>query len=110
VIDKAKYDSFYMPMYGPSSKELREIIQEEGSFSIKEMVVRGLTSGADSALFTPKMYMCQMRAVFEPLIVKHFGGVMEEFMRTAERQWSLDGILRDHLARLTWLCVSLAKS
>ncbi|KAK1603433.1 hypothetical protein QYE76_018205 [Lolium multiflorum] len=110
VIDKDKYDSFYMPMYGPSSKELREIIQEEGSFSIKEMVVRGLTSGADSALFTPKMYMCQMRAVFEPLIVKHFGEVMEEFMRTAERQWSLDGILRDHLARLTWLCVSLTKS
>jgi jasmonate O-methyltransferase len=110
VIDKAKYDSFYIPMYGPSNEELREIIQEEGSFSIKEMVARGFTSGADSALFTPNMYMCQMRAVFEPLIVKHFGEVMEEFMRTAERQLSQDGILKDQLARLTWLSVSLTKA
>ncbi|XP_051183629.2 probable methyltransferase TCM_000168 [Lolium perenne] len=110
VINKAKYDSFYIPMYGPSNEELRGIIQEEGSFSIKEMVVRDLTSDADFALFTPYRYMSQMRAVFEPVIVKHFGEVMEEFMRTAERRWSLDGILRDQLDRLVWLSVSLTKA
>uniref|UniRef100_A0A453G2P6 Uncharacterized protein n=2 Tax=Aegilops tauschii TaxID=37682 RepID=A0A453G2P6_AEGTS len=37
VIDKEKFDSFYGLLYEPSSEELREIIQEEGSFSIREM-------------------------------------------------------------------------
>uniref|UniRef100_A0ACD5TTR0 Uncharacterized protein n=1 Tax=Avena sativa TaxID=4498 RepID=A0ACD5TTR0_AVESA len=110
VIDKSKFDSFYMPMYGPSSEEIREIIQEEGSFFIKEMVVHDYTSDEDSALVTPNRFMHQMRAVFEPIIVQHFGEVMEEFMRTAERRWSLDGILRDQLARLAWLSVSLTKA
>uniref|UniRef100_A0ACD5VLB3 Uncharacterized protein n=1 Tax=Avena sativa TaxID=4498 RepID=A0ACD5VLB3_AVESA len=110
VIDKAKFDSFYMPMYGPSSEEFRDIIQEEGSFVIKEMLVRDFTSDADSALFAPKMFMCHMRAVFEPIIVQHFGEVMEEFTRTAERQWRVDGILMDQLGRLAWLCVSLTKA
>uniref|UniRef100_A0ACD5TT07 Uncharacterized protein n=1 Tax=Avena sativa TaxID=4498 RepID=A0ACD5TT07_AVESA len=110
VIDKSKFDSFYIPMYGPSNEEIREIIQEEGSFSIKEMVVRDFTSDEDSALLTPNRFMHHMRAVFEPIIVQHFGEVMEEFMRTEERQWSLDGILRDHLGRLAWLSVSLTKA
>ena len=37
VIDKEKFDSFYGLMHEPSLEELREIIQEEGSFSIREM-------------------------------------------------------------------------
>lgn len=37
LIDKEKFDSFYGLLYEPSSEELREIIQEEGSFSIREM-------------------------------------------------------------------------
>uniref|UniRef100_A0ACD5WR26 Uncharacterized protein n=1 Tax=Avena sativa TaxID=4498 RepID=A0ACD5WR26_AVESA len=110
VIDKSKFDSFYMPMYGPSNEEIREIIQEEGSFSIKEMVVHDYASDEESALLTPNRFMHQMRAVFEPIIVQHFGEVMEEFMRTAERQWNLDGILKDQLARLAWLSVSLTKA
>jgi jasmonate O-methyltransferase len=110
VIDKAKFDSFYIPMYGPSREELREIIQEEGSFFIKEMLERDFTSDPDSTLFTPNRFMYHMRAVFEPIIVQHFGEVMEKFMRIAERQRSLDGILRDQLGRLAWLSVSLTKN
>ncbi|CAM0878946.1 unnamed protein product [Alopecurus aequalis] len=110
VIDKGKFDSFYLPMYGPSSEELRDIIQEEASFSINNMLVYDFTSGTDSSLFTPNGYAHQSRAVFEPIIVQHFGEVMDEFMRTAKRRWSLDGILRDQLARLAWLSVSLTKA
>ena len=32
-------DCFYIPMYGPSDTELREIIQDEGSFEINEIQV-----------------------------------------------------------------------
>lgn len=44
VIDKAKFDSFCVPVYGPSGEELREIIQEEGSFSIRDMRVYDATT------------------------------------------------------------------
>uniref|UniRef100_A0ACD5XBB7 Uncharacterized protein n=1 Tax=Avena sativa TaxID=4498 RepID=A0ACD5XBB7_AVESA len=89
IIDKAKLDSFYIPAYGPSEEELREIIQEEGSFSITEMQVHDPTSGMDIALLTPNMIANTLRAAFEPIIVQHFGEVMDEFVRTAEKQFSL---------------------
>uniref|UniRef100_A0A0E0LB62 Jasmonate O-methyltransferase n=1 Tax=Oryza punctata TaxID=4537 RepID=A0A0E0LB62_ORYPU len=106
VIDKEKFDSFYIPIYGPSDDELRRIIQEEGSFSIREMLVPELTSGAYSALITKTRVANMLRAAFEPIIVQHFGstgcdgeGIMDEFVRTAERRWSLEGSLLDELAR-----------
>jgi jasmonate O-methyltransferase len=89
LIDKAKLDSFYVPAYGPSAKELRVIIEEEGSFSITEMRVHDPTSGMDSTLLTPNRIANGMRAAFEPIIVQHFGEIMDEFVRTAEKYFSL---------------------
>ncbi|XP_037410233.1 anthranilate O-methyltransferase 1-like [Triticum dicoccoides] len=87
AIDKAKFDSLYIPVYAPSLKELREIIQEEGSFSITEMRVHDPASGMDSTLLTPNKIANCMRAALEPIMVQHFelsGEVMDEFARTAE--------------------------
>jgi jasmonate O-methyltransferase len=111
VIDKAKFDSFYVPVYAPSDEELREIIQEEGSFSISEMQVHDRTLGVDNSPITASWYANQMRAAFEPIVVQHFGEVMDEFVRTAERCWSLEGSLQDELGRypLAQLAVSLMK-
>ncbi|XBI21871.1 hypothetical protein VPH35_062948 [Triticum aestivum] len=94
VVDKAKFDSFYMPIYGPSQRELREIIQEEGSSSITEMRVHDLTSGMDSTFLTPNRVANSMRAALEPIINQHFGSsgeVMDEFVRTAEKHLSGQG-------------------
>ena len=99
MIDKAKYDSFYVPMYGPSKEELEEIIQDQGSISISEVLVDEYASGVDSTLITPSRYANQLRAALEPLIVEHFGEVMDEFVRIAERRWSVEGSLQDALAR-----------
>ncbi|KAM3280478.1 hypothetical protein ACQJBY_047331 [Aegilops geniculata] len=112
VIDKAKFDSFYLPVYEPSDKELREIIQDEGSFSITEMQVNEPPSGPDSALVVPSRFVNVIRAVFEPIIVLHFGEVMDEFVRTLERRWSLEGSLQDEHARnpRTTVAVSLRKA
>uniref|UniRef100_A0A0D9WPX5 Jasmonate O-methyltransferase n=1 Tax=Leersia perrieri TaxID=77586 RepID=A0A0D9WPX5_9ORYZ len=105
LIDKEKFDSFYIPIYGPSDEELRQIIQEESSFSIRQMQVPELTSGAYSALITPTRVAYMLRAAFEPIIVQHFGsseggeGIMDEFVRTAERRWSLEGSLEEELAQ-----------
>ncbi|KAM3197880.1 hypothetical protein ACQJBY_073139 [Aegilops geniculata] len=78
LIDKAKFNSFYMPMYGPSIEELRELIHKEGSFSIREMLVHDFTSGVDSALITPTWTANQLRAAFEQTVVQHFGEVMDQ--------------------------------
>ncbi|KAM0895047.1 hypothetical protein ACQ4PT_024094 [Festuca glaucescens] len=110
VIDKTKYDSFYVPVYAPSSEELREIIQEEGSFSIMEMRVHDPRTDMNSALSTPSRFVNLLRALFEPILVQHFGDVMDEFARTAERRWSLEGSLQEERARnpRAMLVVSLA--
>jgi jasmonate O-methyltransferase len=111
VIDKEKFDSFYVPVYGPSDKELREIIQEEGSFLISEMQVHDLTRGVDNTCITASWHANQMRAAFEPIVVQHFGQVMDEFVRTAERRWRIEGSMQDELAKypLAQLVVSLTK-
>uniref|UniRef100_A0ACD5WJU6 Uncharacterized protein n=1 Tax=Avena sativa TaxID=4498 RepID=A0ACD5WJU6_AVESA len=112
VIDKANFDSFYVPLYGPSCKELREIIQEEGSFSIREMREQDPTTDYDNAFMTPSRFLNHLRAIFEPIIVQHFGEVMDEFARTAERRWSVEGSMQDERARnpRVMLVVSLAKA
>ena len=78
-------DSFYLPMYGPSDRELREIIQDEGSFEINEMQVHQVVK----SLTEPNELARAMRAVSEPMIVQHFGlssDSMDEFVRTLEQQ------------------------
>ena len=100
-------------MYGPSSEEMRAIIQEEGSFSITEMRVHDPTTEMNTALSTPRKFVNNLRALFEPIIVQHFGDIMDEFVRTAELHWSLDpdGSLQEERARTSraMLVVSLAK-
>lgn len=81
-----------MPVYGPSAKELRVIIEEEGSFSITEMRVHDPKNGMDKTLLTPSRIANIQRAVFESIIVQHFGSaaeIMDEFVRTAEKHFSL---------------------
>ena len=81
-------------MYEPSNKELREIIQDEGSFSITEMQANNPFVGLDSALMVPSRFASVTRAIFEPIIVLHFGEVMDEFVRTLERRWSVEGMMQ----------------
>uniref|UniRef100_A0A453GJG0 Jasmonate O-methyltransferase n=1 Tax=Aegilops tauschii subsp. strangulata TaxID=200361 RepID=A0A453GJG0_AEGTS len=113
VIDKAKFDSFYVPLHGPSIEEVREIIKEEGSFFIKEMRVHDPTAEMNIALSSPSKFVNNLIALFEPIIVQHFGEVMDEFVRAAELHWSLDvdGSLREERVRTSraMLVVSLAK-
>lgn len=110
MLDKAKFDSFYVPIYGPSNEELKEIIQEEGSFWINEMHVQDFKRGVDKAHTTASSQINMMRSAFEPIVVQHFGEVMDEFVRTAERRWSLELSLQEEVAYpVLQLAVSLTK-
>jgi jasmonate O-methyltransferase len=82
MIDNEKLDSFYIPTYGPSEKELREIIEAEGSFSIDEMTLHECVD--QNVIVTPETVVLALRAVLEPIIVQHFGlstDAMDEFTR-----------------------------
>ncbi|KAF7024907.1 hypothetical protein CFC21_037168 [Triticum aestivum] len=93
-------------------KELREIIQEEGSFSIREMRAHDPRTDMNNALSTPGRFTRFLRALFEPVLVQHFGDVMDEFVKTTERRWVLEGSLQEERARCPYamLVVSLAKA
>jgi jasmonate O-methyltransferase len=86
-------------MYAPSDQELREIIQEEGSFLTKDILVHDLTIFVDSSPINASWFANQIRAAFEPIVVQHFGEVMDEFVSTAERRWSKEGSLKEELGR-----------
>ncbi|CAN6170085.1 unnamed protein product [Urochloa humidicola] len=92
VLDKQKLNTFYIPLYAPDEKEVKEIIEEQGSFSISKLQVHDSMIGVNKALISPKMIAYGLRAGFEPIIGDHFGTsreIMDEFTRTAEQLISL---------------------
>ncbi|KAK3128919.1 hypothetical protein QOZ80_6BG0468250 [Eleusine coracana subsp. coracana] len=107
VIDREKLDSFYLPMHAPSARELREIIEEEGSFKINKMLVQG--RNMEKSSINPKTMALMTRAVFEPMIVQHFGKsdqIMEELVRTMELHLRMQS---PQVSGAVFLCASLTK-
>ncbi|XP_055811997.1 probable caffeine synthase MTL3 [Solanum dulcamara] len=91
LIEEAKLDMFNLPLYAPSIKEIKQIIEKEGSFKILQLETFKLkwdsnmanhgTEKGEAILFDDKnraAYVAgNMRAVQEPILVDHFG---EEIM------------------------------
>jgi jasmonate O-methyltransferase len=101
VLDKQKLKAFYIPLYAPSEKEVKDIIEEQGSFSINEIQVHDSMAGVNKAVISPKMIAYGLRAGFEPMIQDHFGAsreLMDEFISTAEKLIS-QALLQNELAK-----------
>ena len=92
LIEENKMDTFNIPQYNPSPKELKLEIEKEGSFAINRLEVSEVSwnIGADDNEFCPSDefkdggdYVARyMRAVAESLLVSHFGeGVVDEVFR-----------------------------
>ncbi|KAI7746591.1 hypothetical protein M8C21_005745 [Ambrosia artemisiifolia] len=87
LIDEEKLDSFNIPQYTPSPKEVRNAVEKEGSFRIDCLEVSEVNwdactennvnlSEEDAQGYN--MGKC-MRAVAEPLVLSHFGeSILEE--------------------------------
>jgi jasmonate O-methyltransferase len=65
------------------------IIEQEGFFSITEIRVHDYASGMDRALLIPNGTANTLKAILEPIIVQHFGEIMDEFVRTGEKHLNL---------------------
>lgn len=85
MIEEAKLDKFNLPLYAPSIKEIKQIIEKEGSFKILQLETFKLKWDSNMAnhgekgeaiLFNDRnkaTYIAEnMRAVQESILVDHF--------------------------------------
>ncbi|TVU24210.1 hypothetical protein EJB05_26629, partial [Eragrostis curvula] len=112
VLDKEKLKTFYIPLYAPYETEVKEIVEEQGSFSISNLQMHD-SIDADKALINPKMIAYGLNAAFAPIIRDHFGSskdIMDAFVRTAEQLMTLAN-LHDELANnpRVFIAVTLAR-
>ncbi|CAH2074177.1 unnamed protein product [Thlaspi arvense] len=86
LVSASKVDSFYMPFYDPSEKEVKEIIEKEGSFEIKDLETHEYDLGhcnQDEPIKRSKSGQNEanyIRAVSEPLLVAHFGDAIIDIL------------------------------
>ncbi|XXG58131.1 hypothetical protein AAC387_Pa04g0521 [Persea americana] len=73
AIQEAKLDSFDLPYYSPSAKELKDVIATEGSFTLDRLQITELTSNTNDKKARGQMEAKSMRAVTESMLVNHFG-------------------------------------
>ncbi|KAH0881106.1 hypothetical protein HID58_068500, partial [Brassica napus] len=80
LVSKPKLDAFNMPFYDPNEQELKEVIQNEGSFEINDLETHGFDLG-HSNCDNNEEYNYEagyneaksIRAVTEPMLIAHFG-------------------------------------
>lgn len=86
LVSETKVDSFNFPKYNPSPKELKNLIETNGSFDIERME-RLARDTARATTPTVQMLVLHLRAAWEGLIKKHFGSeiIDQLFNRVAEK-------------------------
>lgn len=80
LVSESKLDAFNMPFYDPNEQELKEVIQNEGSFEINDLETHGFDLGHSNCdNYKDDEYEAGyneancIRAVSEPMLVAHFG-------------------------------------
>ncbi|XP_077247551.1 putative jasmonic acid carboxyl methyltransferase 2 [Tasmannia lanceolata] len=91
LVEEEKVDSFKLPVYMPSTEELKAVIQTEGSFVVNLLEILEVTADVEGIVDENGLVMAQMvakslRAVIESMLASHFGeGIVEElFQRLAD--------------------------
>ena len=78
MISEEKLDSFNLPLYYSSSKEIEEIIKANGNFSIERMDSLSHNIWKTSRETKIKVSVIGGRAVFQGLLEDHFGREVAE--------------------------------
>ncbi|GJN29348.1 hypothetical protein PR202_gb17569 [Eleusine coracana subsp. coracana] len=111
VIDREKLDSFYIPIHGPSEQELREIIEEEGSFEINQIMQVDTSISRVNEFLSVTAMAIAGRAIIEPMIVQHFGPsgeIMDDYARTLEKYY-MRSLINTPEEPVVSMCVSLSR-
>lgn len=88
IIRESDVDSFNIPIYEPTPKEMKELISANGCFEIERMELTTRWSGIRGSI-SGQLYTTHVRAVMEGIVSKHFGvDIMDElfsrFMKKTE--------------------------
>ncbi|KAK9131027.1 hypothetical protein Sjap_011514 [Stephania japonica] len=88
VIEEGQIDSFNVPYYAPSAAEVRDIVLLKGSFNLTRLISFDvgwdLNTVSDTNLtrlhnWRKAAYVSKfMRAVLEPMLSSHFGGITSD--------------------------------
>ncbi|ONH91100.1 hypothetical protein PRUPE_8G092900, partial [Prunus persica] len=116
LIEVEKLDTFNMPYYAPTTKEIEEVIEAEGSFILQNLevfkndwdsYVKQANSGLDKKT-RAAIFATDIRAVGEPILASQFGEApMDDLFRRFEAD-VLDHMERENCQFIN-LVISLTK-
>ncbi|XP_051148398.1 loganic acid O-methyltransferase-like [Andrographis paniculata] len=93
-ISKEKIDSFNFPLYFTIPRELQAIIERNPSFSMERMEI--LNNQGKLTLTSAHARATYLRAVFEGLLVNHFGGeIMDELFDRYTKKLAASSLFLD---------------
>ncbi|GMI63412.1 hypothetical protein like AT1G15125 [Hibiscus trionum] len=111
LIKEEKVKSFNLPLYFPSAKQLKALIERNGRFSIESFdeiteQVKGV-----AALPSAQNYISHVRAGFEGLIKEHFGNEMvdEFFAYYAKKHIETGFVFGENAAENTLIFIILKR-
>ncbi|XP_059653335.1 loganic acid O-methyltransferase-like [Cornus florida] len=86
LVSEAQVDSFNIPAYCPSPKEIAQLVEENGCFSIERMQMMDPRSKMNAPL-DAHTFIMHLRAGMEGVFTKHFGSeiVGEMFDRVSQK-------------------------
>ena len=73
LISEAQVDSFNLPVYASSVKEMTELVERNGCFSIERMEITTLRQSSIDGPASRQACTMHLRAGMEGIITKHFG-------------------------------------
>ncbi|XP_043696421.1 probable jasmonic acid carboxyl methyltransferase 2 [Telopea speciosissima] len=105
LIEEAKVDSFNLPIYMPSSKEIEGIVCVEGSFYIDQLEIFDVNWGAsddddnkefvfDRFISGQRVAKC-IRAVSESLLASHFGDAIIDTLFSRFMEYVSEHLLKE---------------
>nr|WKU83441.1 O-methyltransferase 5 [Hamelia patens] len=97
LIEETKLDGFNLPLYGPSKEEVKDIIENEGSFKVLKLetfklhfddsYIKEFNKKPEDNNTRGKYVAATLRAILEPILVSHFGNTIinDLFHRLAKK-------------------------
>ncbi|XAR72182.1 Loganate O-methyltransferase [Bertholletia excelsa] len=109
-IREAEVDSFNLPVYACSPKEMKEAVERNGLFSIERMEIKDPMSHVAEPPDVQAIVKC-LRAGFETTLTQHFGATIidELFERIQSKSAEISARLLSNLSRGTQLFVVLRR-
>ncbi|KAG5554133.1 hypothetical protein RHGRI_011866 [Rhododendron griersonianum] len=109
-VSEAEVDSFNLPIYAATPKEMTRLVERNGCFKIERLELTDPMAKFDGPMDITGMIM-HLRAVFEGILTKHFGSkiIDELFERTKDKSAEISAQLEASYRKGTQLFLVLKR-